>query len=167
MLQKISHISLKTLFNEVMINYFNEDLKFNLKNKRIISRWLRNIVSKRGLSIGQLNYIFCSDSYLLDINKRFLGHDYYTDVITFDYSSDFELQYGVNSVSGDIYISIDTVRCNAEIYKEFFENELHRVMIHGLLHLLGFDDMTQEPQNEMRAQEDKALCCLSSLLSDI
>ena len=148
-----------------MINYFNEDLKFNLKNKRIISRWLRNIVSKRGISIGQLNYIFCSDSYLLDINKRFLGHDYYTDVISFDYSSDFELQYGTNSLSGDIYISIDSVQYNAETYKVAFEKELYRVMVHGLLHLLGFDDMTPELQKEMRAEEDKALNNLISLFS--
>ena len=108
MLQKISHISLKTQFSKAMINYFNEDIIFNLNDKRIISKWLRNIVSKRELTIGQLNYIFCSDSYLLEINNRFLGHDYYTDVIAFDYSSDFEIQYGTNSVSGDIFISIDT-----------------------------------------------------------
>ncbi|NLX40584.1 MAG: rRNA maturation RNase YbeY [Bacteroidales bacterium] len=149
-----------------MINYFNEDIIFNLNDKIIISKWLRNIVSKRELTIGQLNYIFCSDSYLLEINNRFLGHDYYTDVIAFDYSSDFEIQYGTNSVSGDIFISIDTVRRNAEIYKETFDKELHRVMVHGLLHLLGFDDLTPELQKEMRAEEDKTLSCLSPLLSE-
>jgi rRNA maturation RNase YbeY len=149
-----------------MINYFNEDVKFNLNSRRIISKWLRNIVSERGFTIGQLNYIFCCDSYLLEINQRFLGHDYYTDVIAFDYSSDFELQYGANSVSGDIYISVDTVRHNAEIYKVAFDQELHRVMVHGLLHLLGFDDLTPELQKEMRVQEDEALNSLSPLLSD-
>ncbi|HKM12537.1 MAG TPA: rRNA maturation RNase YbeY [Bacteroidales bacterium] len=147
-----------------MINYFNEEITFNLTRRRTITKWLRITALERGIKVGQLNYIFCSNSFLLRINRDFLGHDYFTDIITFDYSPDYELQYGSDSVSGDIYISIDTVRKNAEIYGEGFERELHRVIVHGLLHLLGFDDVTPELQAEMRLQEEIALEKLSSML---
>ncbi len=149
-----------------MINYFNEDIDFSLNHARIISKWLKDLLFERELKVGQLNFIFCSDAFLIRINREFLGHDYYTDIITFDYSPDFEIQYGSGSISGDIYISIDTVRHNAEIYGEGFERELHRVIVHGLLHLIGFDDVTPELQLEMRAQEERALKKLSSLISD-
>lgn len=148
-----------------MISFFNEDIKFDLTLKRIATKWLRNLASERGYKIGQLNYIFCSDPYLLRLNKDYLGHAYFTDVITFDYSGDFEFRYGPDSISGDIYISIDTVSRNAEIYGEGFERELHRVIAHGLLHLLGFDDVTKEQQVEMRVREEMALESLSTLLS--
>jgi probable rRNA maturation factor len=147
-----------------MINFFNEEIKFNLTRRRNITKWLRIIALERGLKVGQLNYIFCNDPFLLCINREFLGHDYFTDIITFDFSKDYELQYGSHSVSGDIYISIDTVRRNAEVYGEGFERELHRVIVHGLLHLLGFDDVTPELQAEMRLQEERALDKLSSML---
>ncbi|NMB37316.1 MAG: rRNA maturation RNase YbeY [Bacteroidales bacterium] len=148
-----------------MINFFNEEIKFELNNKRIISRWLRDIALEKGLKIGQLNYIFCDDSFLLQLNRETLGHDYYTDVISFDYSSDFVPQYGPDSISGDIYISIDTVRHNAETYGEGFERELHRVMAHGLLHLIGYDDVTPELRAEMTAREEEALNRLSQFLT--
>jgi len=147
-----------------MINYFNEEIKFNLTGKRVVSKWLRITALEKGFKIGQLNYIFCDDPYLLRINRDFLGHDHFTDIITFDYSKDYELQYGQGSISGDVYISIDTVRSNARIYGEGFERELHRVIVHGLLHLIGFDDVTPELQTEMRVQEENALVRLSSML---
>jgi rRNA maturation RNase YbeY len=149
-----------------MIIFFNEDIKFDLTRKRIVKKWLRNLASERGLRVGQLNYIFCSDPFLRRINRDFLGHDYFTDIITFDYSTDYELQFGPDSVSGDIYISIDTVSRNAEIYGEGFERELHRVIAHGLLHLVGFDDVTKEQQVEIRVREEMALESLFTLLSD-
>lgn len=144
-----------------MISFFNQDIDFNLPGKRILSKWLKGILLERGSHVGQINYIFCSDDYLININRDFLGHDHHTDVITFDYSSDFEIQYGPNSISGDIYISIDTVSRNAELYDEGFDKELHRVMVHGLLHLIGFDDTTPELKAEMTQQEDNALQLLS------
>ena len=140
-----------------MISYFSEDTSFILKNKRLVSKWLKELAARYGRSAGALNYIFCSDPYLLEINKKFLGHDYLTDIITFDNSSDYIGVYPKKALSGDIYISVDTVRYNAEAYKEGFERELHRVIAHGLLHLIGFDDTTAKLRKEMRAQENKAL----------
>lgn len=137
-----------------MIHWFSEDTNFVLKNKRLISNWLKQIALSSDASVGELNYIFCSDPYLLDINKKYLGHDYYTDIITFDNSDEFTAQGVIN---GDIFISIDTVRVNAEQYGEGFDRELHRVIAHGLLHLLGFDDTSEELQKEMTRQENLAL----------
>lgn len=137
-----------------MIHWFSEDTNFVLKNKRLIYNWLKQIALSSDASVGELNYIFCSDPYLLDINKKYLGHDYYTDIITFDNSDEFTAQGVIN---GDIFISIDTVRVNAEQYGEGFDRELHRVIAHGLLHLLGFDDTSEELQKEMTRQENLAL----------
>ena len=140
-----------------MISYFSEDTKFVLAQKRLVSKWLKDIAARNGRQIGALNYIFCSDPYLLEINKQFLGHDYLTDIITFDNASDYAGIYPAGALSGDIYISIDTVRYNAEAYSEGLDRELHRVIAHGLLHLIGFDDTTPALQKEMRAQENKVL----------
>ena len=140
-----------------MISYFSEDTAFVLNNKRLVSKWLKEVAARNGHTIGAINYIFCSDPYLLEINRNFLGHDYLTDIITFDNASDYAGVYPPEALSGDIYISIDTVRYNAEAYKEGFERELHRVIAHGLLHLIGFDDTTAKLRKEMRAQENKAL----------
>lgn len=141
----------------VMISYYSEETPFVLKHKRLVSKWLKGMATINNHSVGTLNYIFCSDRYLLDINRKFLGHDYLTDIITFDNASDYTGIYPEGTLSGDIYISIDTVRYNADAYGEGFERELHRVIAHGLLHLIGFDDTSKELQKEMRAQEDKAL----------
>ena len=140
-----------------MISYFSEDTKFVLKQKRLVSKWLKEIANSNGKTAGALNYIFCSDPYLLEINKMYLGHDYLTDIITFDSAPDYAGIYPANALSGDIYISIDTVRYNAEAYGEGFERELHRVIAHGLLHLIGFDDTSAKLQKEMRTQENAAL----------
>ena len=140
-----------------MIRYFVEDVSFDLKGKRTVSKWLKSVAEGRGYMLGDLNYIFCSDACLLDINRKFLGHDYYTDIITFDNSEDYALEKGREGVSGDIYISIDTVRANGEQYGEGFDRELRRVIVHGLLHLTGCDDVTEDLQKEMIGAENQAL----------
>ena len=140
-----------------MISYFSEDTSFVLKQKRLVSKWLKELANLNGKQAGALNYIFCSDSYLLEINKKFLGHDYLTDIITFDNAPDYAGIYPDGTLSGDIYISIDTVRYNADAYGEVFERELHRVIAHGLLHLIGFDDTSAKLRKEMRNQENLAL----------
>lgn len=145
-----------------MIHWFSEDIKFNLKNKRLISKWLNQISASFGKSVGEINYIFCSDNYLLDINKKFLGHDYFTDIITFDNSDSFTRN---DTVYADIFISIDTVKINAGEYGEGFERELHRVIAHGLLHLIGFDDTDEQLQKEMTCQENAALDLYDRLIS--
>ena len=146
-----------------MIRYFKEDTTFSPKNKRLISKWLREVAAGRGYEIGELNYIFCSYPYLKAINQQFLGHDYETDIITFDNSDDYLLETGRKGVSADIYISIDTVRINGKAYCEGFERELHRVMVHGLLHLIGYDDTTPWKQKRMRAAENRALLLLDQM----
>lgn len=140
-----------------MIKFFSEDIRFDLKNKRKISAWLKAVAAENAYVIGDMNYIFCSDDYLLDINKQFLGHDYYTDIITFDNSEDYLLEKGRPGVSADIYISLDTVKANGQEYGDGFERELKRVIVHGLLHLIGYDDVTPAKQKKMRAAENHAL----------
>jgi len=139
-----------------VINYFNEDTKIPKFQRRLYSNWIKSIVNKYGYKLGEINYIFCSDKYILEINRQYLNHDYFTDIITFNYNND-------KLISSDIYISIDTVAKNAEYYNVKFENELNRVMIHGILHLLGFDDKSEDEKIVMRKKEDEALDFLSSL----
>ena len=146
-----------------MIRYFTEDTSFVLKEKRLISKWLREVAKGRGYDVGELNYIFCSDPYLLAINKQFLGHDYETDIITFDNSDDYLLETGRKGVSADIYISVDTVRINGRAYGEGFAREMHRVIVHGLLHLIGYDDCDDWHRCRMRAAENRALASLDKL----
>ncbi len=140
--------------------YFNvEDVDLKLKGKLILRKWIRQVVETYGLKPGELSYIFCNDDKILEVNRQFLQHDYYTDIITFDYDED-----GV--VSGDMYISVDTVQTNAEQYAPSFERELHRVIIHGVLHLCGLKDKSSEDEKKMRAAEEKALSILESLVED-
>ena len=119
-------------------------------DERKVGRWIRAVAAEYGFSVGQINYIFCSDERELAVNREFLGHDYYTDVITFDYSTPSVL-------NGDIFISLDTVRSNAEMVGVSFEQELLRILIHGVLHLTGQGDKTPETKAEMTAKEEKAL----------
>jgi len=146
-----------------MIRYFTEDTTFTLKGKRLISKWLKQVAQENGHVLGELNYIFCSDPYLLAINQQFLDHDYFTDIITFDNSDDFFQETGRKGVSADIYISVDTVKANGAAYGEGFERELHRVIVHGLLHLVGYDDVTEWKQRRMRAAENRALKLLDAM----
>lgn len=110
-------------------------------------RWISSVAKTEGKTISTLNYIFCSDDYLLDINIKYLGHDFYTDIITFPYKEGDELE-------SDMYISLDRVRENAHDFKETFENELKRVMVHGLLHLMGYGDKSPDEIRLMREKED-------------
>ena len=119
-------------------------------DERKVSRWIRSVAADYGFSVGNINYIFCSDERELEVNREFLGHDYYTDVITFDYSTP-------STLNGDIFISLDTVRSNAELVGTSFDNELLRILIHGVLHLTGQGDKTPETKAQMTAKEEKAL----------
>ena len=130
-----------------MITYFSEDVKFVLKGKLLNNRWLKMVVESEVKRLGDLSIIFCSDPYILDINLRYLQHDYFTDIITFDYCEG-------DRISGDLFISIDSVRENARIYGATFEDELDRVMVHGVLHLLGYDDHTGDQTAVMREKEN-------------
>ena len=136
------------------VSYHNEDCSFRFTNRRTISRWITETISAEGRERGNIAVIFCSDEYLLDINRKHLEHDYYTDIITFDYSED-------NRVSGDLFISIDTVRSNAQEYGASFLQELHRVIIHGVLHLCGYKDKSPSEAKQMRSKEDFYLNFLS------
>lgn len=116
----------------------------------MVQDWLLRCILQYGKNPGELSFIFCSDEYLLELNRTHLDHDYYTDIITFDYSEGDEL-------SGDLYISIDRVRDNAKQLKLSPQDELHRVMIHGVLHLAGYGDKSSKEADIMRAQEDNCL----------
>ena len=140
-----------------MIRYFQKDISFELQSKLIIKKWIKTVIEQNGKRCRDINVIFCSDPSILEINIQFLGHDYYTDIITFDYCE------GKN-ISGELYISIDTVKANAEEYEQEFLTELHRVIIHGILHLLGWDDHCDEDIAQMRAAEDSALALLAEML---
>ena len=117
--------------------------------------WISHIIHNSNKRTGTVNYIFCSDNYIIQVNKQYLDHNYYTDIITFDYCKN-------NSISGDLLISLDTVKSNSETFNSDYSTELHRVMIHGVLHLLGYKDATDAQKAEMRRQEDLALSLLST-----
>ncbi len=141
-----------------MIRFNIQDIKFTLKNKTAIKQWITSVVIKKKRKVGELNFVFCSDEFLLGMNKQYLNHNKYTDIITFDYSKEDKTL----PIAGDIYISVDRVRDNAAKFNVAFEDELHRVIIHGTLHLLGFGDKTKAAKEEMRKQEDAALRSLKT-----
>lgn len=129
-----------------MINYFSKN-DFILKNKLKRKKWLKNVIEQEGCRLGDVNYIFCSDEQLLEINIQYLNHDFYTDIITFDYKEN-------HLVSGDIFISIDRVKDNAIINYEEFDKELNRVMVHGILHIIGYKDKLEKDIKLMRKKEN-------------
>jgi rRNA maturation RNase YbeY len=133
------------------ILFFEEDIKFSLPEKNKNKKWLREIAKLEGYKVGELNYIFCSDDYLYQINVDFLDHNTYTDIITFDNSEKKK------EIEGDIFVSIDRIKENAKNENEVFEKELKRVMAHGLLHLMGYKDKKEEDKIEMRKMENKAI----------
>ncbi|HNY62646.1 MAG TPA: rRNA maturation RNase YbeY [Bacteroidales bacterium] len=139
-----------------MIRFYSET-DFNLINKQTYKNWLKSIIEKNNKRVGEINYIFCDDPYLLEINQKYLNHDYFTDIITFDYSEG-------KKIHGDIYISIDRVRENATLFNQTFDNELLRVLSHGVLHLCGFDDQNQEDKIQMTNQEDEAILLYDSFI---
>lgn len=133
-----------------MIRFTTDDTEMPALDERKIGKWIRSVAAEYGFSVGNINYIFCSDERELEVNRQFLGHDYYTDVITFDYSTS-------TTLNGDIFISLDTVRSNAEMVSTTFDHELLRILIHGVLHLTGQGDKTPETKAQMTQKEESAL----------
>lgn len=129
---------------------FHKEIPFTLKNTRKIKLWLTQSISALHKEAGEIHYIFCSDHYLLGLNQKFLNHDTYTDIITFDYTHN-------ETLSADIYISIERVKENAKTFNSSFSNELHRVMIHGVLHLTGYKDKSKKDAQIMRNMEEQYL----------
>lgn len=133
---------------ESYIEFHNEDVELPNLSFEQIEKWLIKVIATYNKDLGELNYIFCSDEYLLKMNQDYLNHDYFTDIITFDNSEE------ANEIAGDMFISIDTVKDNAKTYKINPDHELMRVIVHGLLHLIGFNDKTDEDQIIMTEKED-------------
>ncbi len=133
-----------------MIQYYNESSDTLPLDERRVSAWIQRTAARYGRQVGRINYLFCTDERILEVNRQFLQHDYYTDIITFDYSEG-------DTVSGDLFISVDTVRSNAAQYGARFDDELHRVIIHGVLHLCGQDDKAPADRAEMTRKENLAL----------
>ena len=142
-----------------MVRFFTEDTSFPFKEKSLVRRWYRYAALSEGKKLGDVNIIFCSDAYLLEINRKYLSHDYFTDIITFDYCEG-------NTLSGDLFISVDSVKENSSFYGSSFETELRRVIIHGLLHLVGYDDHCEKDIAVMRGKEDFYLSALQDLTAD-
>ncbi|WP_273175082.1 rRNA maturation RNase YbeY [Hoylesella pleuritidis] len=141
-----------------MITYNSENIKMPRLKRRETSVWIESVAATYDRRIGEIGYMFVDDEKILEINREYLGHDYYTDIITFDYDES-------DVLNGDIVISVDTVRSNAEQFGKSFDDELHRVIIHGILHLCGINDKGPGERELMEAAEDRALTLLK-LLSD-
>lgn len=133
-----------------MITYNSEGVRMPKIKKRDTSAWIKAVAASYGRKVGEIGYLFVDDEKILEVNREYLGHDYYTDVITFDYDED-------ETVSGDIVISLDTVRSNAQLFGKPYEEELYRVIIHGILHLCGINDKGPGEREIMEAAENKAL----------
>ncbi|RFS14090.1 rRNA maturation RNase YbeY [Emticicia sp. C21] len=134
-----------------MINFHLEDIDIKIQQKVKLKSWLKSVIESEGFKLGDINYVFCSDDYLLKVNIEYLDHDYLTDIITFDNSEEEEL------IEGDIFISIDRVKDNAKTFEVSFEYELKRVLVHGVLHLCGYLDKTDEEEKLMRSKENNYL----------
>ena len=139
-----------------MITYQCEEIAMPQIKRREVSEWIKQVAAVYHKRVGEVAYIFCNDEKILEVNREYLGHDYYTDVITFDYDED-------DVVSGDIVISLDTVRSNAELFGKEYDDELHRVIIHGILHLCGINDKGPGEREIMEAAENKALALLKEM----
>lgn len=132
------------------IYYYAEEVKLPAIKKREISAWVKQVAAKYGKKTGDISYIFCSDEKILQVNREYLQHDYYTDIITFDYSEG-------DVISGDLFISLDTVKTNAEKFGTLYTEELHRTIIHGILHLCGINDKGPGEREIMEKNENEAL----------
>lgn len=139
-----------------MIRFFTEDTPYTLPQKQATRQWLKNQAAQEGFAIGELNYIFCSDEYLLQVNRDYLDHDYYTDIITFDNSEEDD------KIEGDIFISVDRVADNAQQLGIPVEQEMRRVLAHGLLHLCGYGDKSPEEAQQMRSKEEEWMKALAT-----
>lgn len=133
-----------------MITYNCENVKMPAIRRRDTSAWIRRVAQSYGRRVGEVGYLFCNDEKILEVNREYLGHDYYTDIITFDYCEDDQL-------NGDLVISLDTVRSNAKLFHKDYDEELHRVIIHGILHLCGQNDKGPGEREQMEAAENRAL----------
>jgi len=133
-----------------MISYFTEGVRMPKIGKREVSAWIKKVAEMHGFRVGDVSYIFCSDEHILNVNREYLQHDYYTDIITFDYTEG-------KRISGDVFISLDTVASNAEKFGVAYEEELYRVIIHGILHLCGINDKSPEERKGMEKEENEAL----------
>lgn len=129
---------------------FNYEIDFILENEKLYSDWISNVISSEMKSEGEINYIFCDDNYLIEINQQYLDHDSLTDIISFDYSIGNELH-------GDIFISVERVRENAVDFNVSFEDELKRVLVHGVLHYCGYKDKSEEDERQMRKKEEEKM----------
>jgi len=129
---------------------FNYECDFSLENEDVYATWISDVIHSENKNIGEISYIFCDDEYLLEINKQYLNHDYYTDIITFNYNKG-------SSLNGEIYISEPRVRENAEKFGTAFGSEMRRVIFHGFLHLCGYDDRTEGEKNKMSEMEEMYL----------
>lgn len=136
-----------------MISYNTENVKMPVLRKREVNAWIRAVAAKYSKKVGEVAYIFCDDAKILEVNRQYLQHDYYTDIITFDYCEG-------NTLHGDIFISLDTVRSNAQEFGVSFNNELHRILIHGILHLCGQNDKAPADHKEMTRKENEALALI-------
>ena len=135
------------------VTFFNEGTDMPSINKTNIRNWIKQVAELHGKRAGNIAYIFCDDEKIIDVNRQFLKHDYYTDIITFDYTEG-------DKISGDLFISLDTVRTNAEQFAQTYERELHRVIIHGILHLCGINDKGPGEREIMEAEEERALALI-------
>ena len=138
------------------ISFFTENIKFDLPEAEKVQKWVAKVVQTQGKRVGEVNYLFCDDAYLIEVNRAYLNHDTYTDIITFDYVAG-------NIISGDIFISIERVKENANILRTGFDQELHRVIIHGVLHLLGQGDKSEADALVMRKKEEAALAIWNTM----
>ena len=136
-----------------MISYQTDGVKMPAIKKRETTAWIKAVAASYGKKVGDIAYIFCDDEKILEVNREYLQHDYYTDIITFDYCEE-------DTISGDLFISLDTVRSNSELVGATYEQELHRVIIHGVLHLCGINDKGEGEREIMEACENKALAII-------
>ena len=139
------------------INFYAEGIGLPRIRRRIVSKWIAEVCSQYGKAVGEISYLFCDDEYILKANREFLDHDYYTDIITFDSCE-------ADTINGDLLISLDTVRSNARTLGIRYEDELHRVIIHGILHLCGLKDKSKKDEAQMRAAEEEALVILREVI---
>lgn len=145
--------------DEDSIEFHVDDIEFELSHVELLKNWIDTVIQKEGKNLQRVTYIFCSDDYLHELNVQYLDHDTLTDIITFQYAS-------LPDVEGDVFISIDRIRENAAAFGVTFEEELHRVMIHGVLHLCGQGDKSPEEKKQMTSKENQALTILSQLFSE-
>ncbi len=141
------------------ISFFCEQVEMPAVHKTLVRNWIKRVAETHGKRVGEISYIFCNDEKILEVNRQYLQHDYYTDIITFDYTEG-------NKIAGDLFISLDTVRSNADLFNQLYETELHRVIVHGVLHLCGINDKGPGEREIMEKCENEALAILAAMKSE-